>query len=1648
MRKMFIFLAMLCSTVLYAQVSGQLTIPTVDHATIAVSRNGNPLLTGAVVTEGDVLEINYTAAENYRIVGESTKSVTLTADLFRSLGNYSINLSSQGWSSTVNHYGYAGWRISMPPYGSEGTKSGSVILEEEGETKVAFMWNVDQGYIEYGQFILTCYVNGVEVKRHDFTSTVNPYERMLLDTVTYTGDGKDTIEWRCQKTASGSWGDSGGRTFFVGNVSVLSEAYETKYDYLVPLPSLRRIYEVIFPTVAHASLAEATLNGAPFTGGEVFEDDYLYYKYVADDGWVFEDNGAQSFTNEFTLKPYQFDSQGRLTVYVSELQAPPLVLNYKFLDASSVEISWDGQGVYESYRLCVSAEEQTSDPAYWKGMQHLTDTVYVATGLVVGQKYYIYLEGSLGSVTSDWITETFVMQEPGDPCLLTIEMKDADGDGWNGNGIYFVEDGEETYITLEYGAKGTATYASFGDSAQIVWEKGSWASEVSFVVRSGDGHTIYRMEEGEGSGISSGTILYNDVLCKPLCSLSNLVGTASGTNFSVTWDAEGADSYEVAVLQIADPTDAQLDSAKVSVTTKSYSFTGVRYHGYHVFVRPVNAKVAPQKWQHVFVFEGISPEIEAIRSYAQEINLSHIQSGHMMADALIGAMGTDIWAVMAYSITLAEETEIYCDLLSDDIDNYYFSIFAPTGSGGALVDVDGSNDKLSATLPAGKYYVSFSTMQDGAYTLVLGKSPTPRVIESLDFSDSGDFTDADILSHPYMGAMYAKCYSYTPKDTVNVKTTANAMSMATGLAIYINEIAPATSRELFFDGAYYPWSGTLLKDSTYYFIMIGPIEYDAEPTDAYSLSIIDMNKPITPLVPVAIGLNETKTGTFAGAAYWEFPFTGDIVPTKAYSIRLTDTTRVQVKFDSPDYTSTMMGPSMYGIVFLDSIGGYIVSSMSPNMPDPSVLTFLPDTTYYVVISDLPAYGGKVTDSYSLTIYKEGHVPAPEPPSAIKAITLDYTETADFTDAGEWVFPYTGGKVFTKAFSITPTDTIEMSMLFNSPDYTTSMMNPSMYYFVFEGAIKGTGMRSSTPSDYTMTMTLLKDTTYYVILCCLPPYGGKATDRYTLTLRNMSAPTKTIMLESDTIIVDALTEADYIREWDTMGKVYEFVLTKDRTIGFSIEYLGNDPAEADNLSLKLYPSLDDSSIDNVDGSDDYYEYYDLSGYAEGAHYYFVVRNYNDNPTDYRMTFRVAPDYNNLPIKDSIAVNAGYRSALSMKDGFTKHEADCSYDHNGSYEAYKVHLERDTMYRLMMYVPKQDVPNYYGHSITVFNPESPDYTYSTSVIRNNCEEDDYNEGWVVLSFTPDWTDDYVIMFDDYAYSKFLKDSVVYEFSVEQVMSFSDLVAYCPAVKEGDLPIRESGVFADNKKVMPDWMYEFHDDDNTYIEYYGAYDALARAIRVGAGDTLFVEFGGDIDATIQIYDGNTLALLKTIDDIPYNFPYESGFIVNELTDSADYVVVCSFNKVVLADAAWSLRMSKSEKDLEPILVTPQADKEYIEIYESEGVTEALEALSQIKFTAVDAANAVVCTLSNDRFAWQVDIEGGSARYEFNDMDLPAGYKFVEPSMFITVEIDIVPDPHTGFINTEFGEEGKTIKFIQNGQVFIQRDGMIFNILGQRVK
>ena len=1653
MRKFCFFLAMLSSTVLLAQVSGELVIPSINHASATVSRNGTTLSAGDIVTSGEELVITYEAEAPYYIESENPLTVTLTDEMLETV-QLDVVRGSSDWhqSSNWDNSGYAGWSVYLPDRGNLGERHAYAYPETTGPTDVAFVWYIDQDDVsKYGKFILTCSVNGTVVKTRDFTETANPAGNFLKDTVSYVGDGQDTIEWRCEKTEGcDTWGY---RTFFVGDVKLAGKNY-----YTIPIPKVQRDFQLIFEVPEHLSLT-ATINGSVLLGtsATVHAGDNLSFVYTTDRGWKFErytDYGFDPYSYEdgWTLSESNFDSDDKRIITPPNFYLANPAINVQFLDASSALITWDGYGEYKSYRLCVSPTKLSGNPEYWKGLQNLTDTFYVATGLAAGTKYYIHLEATTqyGEAT-EWIIEPFTMREPNDLCMLTIDMQDEYGDGWTGCGIYFIEDGDSTFVTLKGGYTGTATYNSFGETVQIVWQLGTYGmsgypDEVAFTIYDGSHDVLYRMDMPQGQYYSTGDVLFEGVLCEPMCSLTNLAGTANGTDFNVTWDAEGADSYEVAVLQIINPTQKQLDSAKVSVNTKSYSFEGIQYHGYNVFVRPVNAKAVPQKWQNILLYEPIPMSATNPADFAQEITLSYAHTGNMMEDAILAefkGLGTDplLEAFVLYSFSLEDSTDVFFNVSSETISNFQFVLMQDTLPGAPTKMIATGDGSFSIKLK-GKFYLILTTTEFGDYSVQLTKAMTPKPI-TLDFFESGDFTDADVWHYDYFGeTLPAKGFTITPTDTMQVSfsmTTSN-QNYGVGYAVFRN------NTRLAFNPAYYPWNGDLIKDSTYTFIVFCIPGYGGKITDTYSVSIMDCNKPETPLVPVPIALNDTVTGHFDDAAIWKFPYTGKNVYAKAFSITLTDTTVVQPFFNTPDWKNSYSGPSHYYLLYKNSIGEDHFAGMiygeSPNSPSPYPQTFLPDTTYILVICALPQYGGSATDSFMVAVMDTSLVPEPEQLPA-KPITLDYAEAGDFTDATLWTEPYEGIPSYAKAFTITPEKDIDMQVTFDSPDYQSGGYGPSLYWSVFDSEISSsTSINGASPSSSSYTCELDSGKTYIVVIYAITEFGGKATDTYTLRLEDPNTPTKTILISPDTIIVDAITPMDYIKERDYNGKVYEFVLTEDKAISYSIEYIGNNPNGVDNLKMFLCSGGLYNTIGSEIYSDSPTQYYaSIEGNEDGKHYYFGVLSYDADVYEYRITFRATPDYDHLPVNGEITVNEQKQSVWSIEDGFQY----------GNYEAYQVALEKGKHYSFMLHVMEwagnaEDKTEYLD--ISLMRPGAHGSDYYSHVMK---DEDVYlfdTDGWVVLEYEADSTVVDTVMFIADNISKFLEDSITYEFAVEEVTTFMDMVDIAPMVKNEDLPLTQTGIFAKNNKVLPDDAHEFHSNPQSYVEEYGAYDALARVIRIGAEDTLFVEFGGDLDATIQFYDPSSSDLLKTIDDNLFSYPYEQGYFVNETSDSITVIVVCSFNEVILTDVAWSLRMSKSEKDLEPVVVTPKASEESITLYESDGVAEALEALSQIILTAVDGEDNIVATLTNDRFGWDVDVVGNTAAYEFNDLDLPAGFVFANPQMWVEVTIIRIPDLPTGFINTDFDENGTAYKILRDGQVYIIRDGMVYTIMGQRVQ
>ena len=1512
--------ATLVAAISMAQVSGKLVIPKVAHANITVTRAGASLADGDIVTEGETLVFNYEAESPYYIVGETTQSITLDASMFSLDVVPSLiipDFLSWGWTEVTSGSQHenrsTGWKKQMPPYGSTGSvTAGPITLDKIGNTKVPFIWSINQDFINYGHFILTCSLNGEVKITRDFTVNVNPAKNMLYDTLSFVGTGSDVIEWRCNKTASDNWADDG-RWFYMDSVMVMCEADATDYLYKAPVPAVQRDFYLEFEQPYNATL-EVTVNGAPFTKGTVHEGDVLHYVYTASRGYLFVSNDDTVIEEEIVLQESDFNTSG---VWIKGAPATYLLdpsINISTIDASSAQISWDGYGVYESYRLLVAAEQPTGNPDYWKGLQNLTDTSYVAIGLVEGQLYYVYLEATVGSTTTDWIITTFTFSGTPDACHFTILMRDSYGDGWNGNTLRIIENGEETLITLKDGGSGVATYASHGELVQIVWKTGSYANEVSFSILDYKGNTIF---EGYGDSYSNEEVIFEGVLCS-LCNaaLSNLEWTTNteGTEYTLNWNAENADHFEVAVLQKTNPSLEELENAAVVTTQTSYTFNGESSRIYHAFVRPVCSDDNKGIWEDVVVCQTIYDfSDDVVKANAKTITLDYKESGDLMENAFgAGPDNENIYPLLVYKFSLADSTQVNFSFSSREIDDYSFILLQDTLEGKPLKQVAMFN--YDTRVLKGNYYVLLQTnRQFGEYQL---KMQVPKELIAkpiqLDYSESGDFSDCALWEFPFGGDMVpAKAFSFTPSDTVNVRLSLASSNTSMGVG---------------------------------YFVFVSQIESDK-----------------------------------------------------------------------------MIASNPAGMGWSDEL--------------------LKDSTYYILLAAIPSYGGLETDTYEFSLKEQSSESL-----VAKPIELDYSETGDFMDCALWEFPFGGDMVPAKAFSITPADT--MTVRLSLGIISEAAVVPSSSAAI--ALLKGNSMITLNPYENPIVRELSKDSVYTIIICTLPSYGGAETYQYSFKAMRVDnlPPTPTTLLTPDVYLEDSYTSENFVKEMTACGKVYEYVINEDKRISFSVEYLGEDDVMAYDLRVGLYKDtiVPGDYIDYNYATSTYFEIEKLSGSSEGTHYYFVIYNpYSDKPAEYRFILREEPDYGKLPIKDSIDLNKAYTSAISVADGYTYHGG---YGSPAGYEAFKVRLEKDKDYRFLCYLPS--INDYDGYKLTIFNPHVQTGGWSDRILT--ITEDVYNEHWMVLPLTADTTADFTFMFDVYDddWSKFLEDSTVYKLSVEEVIPLTEVTANATLVTA---PYTASGKFSDNKKVMPDAGMYFH-TPISYLEDIAAYDALAVTVSVAAGDTLFVEFGGDADAAIHIYDP-ALSFNSDnpviVDYISYNYPYEAGYVVNESSDPIDYIVVCSFNDILIEDAAYSLRIAMSEKDIAPIKVSPKADKESITIYESDGVAAAQAELGKLILKAVNESGDEVALLVNNPFVWQIDLNANTARYEFNDSDLPLGYLFENPIMWVDVLINRIPDLPTAIEDTfevNSADDMNIRKVLRNGHIYIITPNGTFDIVGRKVQ
>ena len=1307
-----------------------------------------------------------------------------------------------------------------------------------------------------------------------------------------------------------------------------------------PPASLRPEFVLSAYEAKHTTLT-LEVNGQPFeNGGIVRPIDTVFYQYVADYGYEFY-NGDTIYDNTLVISRGMATNDTIRVFYGygdATIKNPQITV--EMLDSTTAHISWTGIFT-ESKILVTPVSLEGVDPRYAKGFTFVNERELVVDTLTPGETYYIYLVGTKPEMSEvAYIYFQAIYKEGGESewtpsadCGFTISMTDSWGDGWNGNALRFVEDGNEQLFTIErltseriyYSA--TATYESAGKEVSIYFVEGSYKSEIGATVTDAFGSVVLEIEPGEASNYQDGQLLFSGVLCNGCKAMieDDAIYEADSTSFSISWSAVNSIAYDVVVTQKSNPKAAELETLAVRQESTSFAWTGEPLKGYNVFVRGICADSVPGAWKRFLVYEQSTTNPEPwARLHAKTVTPDYTETGDLLQNAMITNDGYGIMTALCYKLSLADTTDAVISFeLEHQTSNYsYGVVLADTAANGtdpmALVQFFMPGDTLR-NLVDGEYILVFTEDQLDEYTFSL-KTPKYLVAKPMvpDFTETGDFTEALMWPAPFGGEYPTVLYSYTPTDSA-----ANVMLSLTTTA--------------------YGSTGMIYSPFIYYIVYRDTLDYNH----------IIYSDPV-------------GEGTFPR------------------------------KFE--------MGHTYYVEIILDQDNG-----------------------------------GELTDDYTITL--KHVVPLPT-----KVITLDFVETGDYTDAVEWTNPYFGMETYAKAYSFTPTDSVEVLLTINGNNALSGAG-----IFLFRNEISPSTMFNAVAVPTIGSMMCAKDSTYILVLSSLPMYGGKRTDTYELRIEQLKEqiePEVTAVIEPDTIIRDILTLDDYSSTADNLIKIYEYVAYRNEQVSFGLfvndtiagipggimymPFYGYVYKDSLNFSGSSFASIGTSMTVTT-----------LSGSKEGTHYYFVIAGSSsmallDLPFNFH--FRREMDYDNPNVLQTVEVGQNYTRELTFFDEYTYHYWP------GSAQSFEFHAEKGKTYKIYM---RATNPNYSGGTLyaSVLDTRLKKGSFDGNRVSTDYTQD---ANWGSCSFTPDSTGNYVVMFDTYFSSSYMNmDTLGYEFLITEYIEFWDMIADAEYVAT---PYSESGVFTSaSTKVFYNTEYAFHYPYSSTSSAAGIYNAKAYMVIVPAGQDLFVEFGSQKDVEIFIYDFSTESTAhypSTFDDYSYAYPYETGYFYNSSSTSKMVYVVVSQSKMDLGDDEWSLRIGIGLQTLESDIAKAVASQDKVTIYNNQGELEAVAALSALQLSAIDAATgATIGSIRNNSAYWVVDLLNNKARFEANDSDLPVGYRFAEATEWIEVSIEVLPYGE-GIDNVDEEETVEVRKFLHNGHIYIQTPNGIFTITGQRVK
>ena len=185
----------------------------------------------------------------------------------------------------------------------------------------------------------------------------------------------------------------------------------------------------------------------------------------------------------------------------------PTALTATNIGLSSATISWTGSA--DSYTV------EYGEAGFTPGTGTTTTTTSTTidlTGLTSATSYTVYITADCGSGnTSSAAALNFATTicNASDQCSYTFVLGDSYGDGWNGGSLDVLQNGilVTTLQAVSHGGGNTQSYDTVtallcdGISTSLVWNSGSFDSEVSFLVYNANDSLIFT-----SSTISAGTL--------------------------------------------------------------------------------------------------------------------------------------------------------------------------------------------------------------------------------------------------------------------------------------------------------------------------------------------------------------------------------------------------------------------------------------------------------------------------------------------------------------------------------------------------------------------------------------------------------------------------------------------------------------------------------------------------------------------------------------------------------------------------------------------------------------------------------------------------------------------------------------------------------------------------------------------------------------------------------------------------------------------------------------------------------------------------------------------------------------------------------------------------------------------------------------